>query len=874
MQRVNKLLYASFFLPLLFTVVMSRAADAKKLPGDTLQPVKRIYTTNRIVKPPVIDGVLNDSCWQAQNWQSDYTQYSPVYGAKTSKPTSINIVYDDKHIYVAFRVHDDMNLVTRRLGRRDNFDGDLVGVMFDSYFDRRTAFEFDITSAGQKLDVFVQNDGWDMNWDAVWDGKVAYEDSAWTAEMRIPLSQLRYGSNQEQVWGLNSWRLITRTMEEGHWNRIANDGTGQVYTFGELHGLKGLKRSRRIEITPYISTSLTKDQKITGHPYATGSRFNFRPGLDAKIGITNNFTLNATINPDFGQVESDPSVMNLTAFEVYFQEKRPFFTEGKNIFDFSFDEDQLFYSRRIGHAPSFYPGYDTVRMPEFTNIGAALKLSGKTSKGFSLGIIESFTPQTTAEVYHNNQDSKIAVEPLSNYFIGRFQQDFNKGNIILGGILTHTHRSINGSDLRFLSVNALTYGLELKNYWKDRKYFMEMKLIGSTTNGDREAMERLQTSSARYFQRPEVKNSLYDANRTHLNGVGASFQIGKWSKGHWRYNEEFIYRSPGLEMNDLGFMLLSNLIKNNINISYYERKNTKRIKNYAFIYQHQNAWDAGWSSVYNQEKLSLQMEFMNNWTSLFSAQYFYNYTDEWILRGGPAMKVPSVLKGSWQIQSSVAKKFIVAFKGGYHKAASSSLESILFAPEFTLRARSNLQLSLIPSYQRSVDELQYVSNVKRYNNSPGYLLARVNNQNTSLSFRVDLAITPELTIQYYGSPFVSTASFTKYKMVVDPMNTVYEKRFQSLTPSQTRNTLSFDENADAITDFDIQEPDFSYHQFRSNLVVRWEYKVGSSLYLVWVQNRTAMEQGNMNDLGRNYHDVFSIYPRNIFMMKFTYLFRN
>ncbi len=262
-----------------------------------------------------------------------------------------------------------MKEITKRLARRDTYSGDLVGIQFDSYFDHRTAFEFDMTSAGQKIDCWVSNDGWDLNWNAVWYGKVAYEDSAWTAELQIPLSQLRYGSAPDQVWGLNSWRLIDRLHEEDHWNLIANDGTGQVYTFGELHGLKGLKKNRRFEIAPYTSGRITNDSVVAGNPFARGTRFKSQVGLDAKIGITNDFTLDATINPDFGQVEADPSVMNLTAFETFFEEKRPFFTEGKDIFDFTFDADRLFYSRRIGHSPSYIPGYDTMRMPEYTTIG-------------------------------------------------------------------------------------------------------------------------------------------------------------------------------------------------------------------------------------------------------------------------------------------------------------------------------------------------------------------------------------------------------------------------------------------------------------------------------------------------------------------------
>lgn len=324
---------------------------------DSVVRQKRILTTRRIENIPVIDGNLNDECWKHGEWQSDYTQFSLKYGGEASHKTEIKIFYDDKNIYVGIRAYDDISEINRKLDRRDQFSGDIVGLHIDSYFDHRTAFEFDLTAAGQKLDVLVQNDGWDMNWDAVWYGKVAYEDSAWTAEYKIPLSQLRYGSEENQVWGLNSWRLIERTHEESQWNLVANDGTGLVYTFGELHGLQGLKKNRRFEVSPYLSSKLTTMEKVSGNPFTSKPDFKGQGGVDARIGISNNTTLYATINPDFGQVEADPSVMNLTAFETYFEEKRPFFVEGKNIMDFSFDEDQLFYTRRVGHAPSYNPGY-------------------------------------------------------------------------------------------------------------------------------------------------------------------------------------------------------------------------------------------------------------------------------------------------------------------------------------------------------------------------------------------------------------------------------------------------------------------------------------------------------------------------------------
>lgn len=844
------------------------------LPGDSTAHLKRVYNSLRIKNPPVIDGKLNDSCWKLGEWQTGYTQFSPVYKGKASHKTTLKILYNDKSVFVAIRAYDDMKQITRRLSRRDQFSGDIVGVHFDSYFDHRTAFEFDLTSAGQKIDLWLSNDGWDTNWNAVWNGKVAYEDSAWTAEFEIPLSQLRFSSAETQVWGLNSWRLIDRLKEENHWNLVANDGTGLVYTFGELHGLEGFKKANRIELSPYVSAKLVTDKRIARNPFAKGSSFQNQFGLDAKIGISNNFTLNATINPDFGQVEADPSVMNLTAFETYFEEKRPFFTEGKNIFDFTFDADQLFYSRRIGHAPSYTPSFDTVSVPEFTTIGAAVKLSGKTSKGLSLGIIESLTPHELASIHDHNQDFKQVAEPFSNYFIGRFQKDYDKGNTIIGGIVTHTHRSVQNQYLQFLSNNALTYGLDFTHYWKDRTYFTEIKTIGSTINGDVTAIRRLQTSSAHYFQRPDIKGVDYDTSKTLMNGVGASVKAGKSSKGHWRYSEEFILRSPGLDLNDLGYMNLSNIIKNNNNLSYVEKVNTKVFKTYTISLLQQNAWDAHGEDLYSQASITAQTEFMNGWVAQLNSQYKFRIVDDWLLRGGPSMKVPDLLMHSWLLQTNSSKKLYVSLTGTSNKGMKGSFKSINLSAELSYRPVSNLAVSLQPTYIKTVDELQYVGQFSQSSSAnKHYLLGKVDNRNAAVSFRIDWAITPEFTVQYYGSPFVSIGKYSHFKEVLHPHASVYTDRFTELQPQINGTAYGFDADADGTIDYSIGNPDFNYQQFRSNLVLRWEYKVGSVIYLVWTQDRTAFEQPGLFDINNGLNHLKDLYPRNVFMVKFNYLFR-
>lgn len=834
---------------------------------------QRIYTTLRTEDPPVIDGKLDDACWESGEWQSDYKQFVPVYNGEVSYRTEIKVLYNNRSLFVGVRSFDDMDKITKRLGRRDNYLGDMVGIQLDSYHDRRTAFEFVVTAAGQKMDMWISNDDMDINWNAVWYVKVAFQEDVWTAEFEIPFTQLRYSPANEQVWGFNSWRYVNRLQEENHWELLANDGTGGVYTFGELHGLKDLPGNRRLELSPYLSGSITTNKKIPGSPYARGIRFGARGGLDAKIGLTNNFTLDATINPDFGQVEADPSQMNLTAFETYFEEKRPFFIEGNNIFAFDFDGDDLFYSRRIGHAPSYHPGTGMMKMPEFTTIGGAAKVSGRTANGLSVGILEAVSLKANAHIFENGVDSEKAVEPLANYLVGRFQKDFDRGNTILGGIVTHTHRAIRDEHLHFLGRDALSVGIDFTKFWKDRKYFLEFKTIGTHIGGDQEAIRRLQTASARYYQRPGSGLPL-DTTSTRMSGLGGYFRIGRWSKGHWRYSEEVVIRTPGLEFNDLGFMKLSNTVKNSTRVSYVEKDNQWIFKNYDISLSQDNAWNFQGRGLYSDLQLDADFELRSHWSVFLEAQYKFRIVDEQLLRGGMAMKVPDQLQYEGGIFSDHSKKLTVGVYAAYNHSLTGNSRFLYISPQMSYRPFSNLLLSVNAVYERNLNDLQYIGQLNQLNTSPVWLLGMVDNRNLSLTFRVDWAITPELTIQYYGSPFVSIGDYSDLKEVTHPMDALYENRFRKIPFERNGKDYMLDGNRDGVFDLRIDNPSFNYQQFRSNLVLRWEYRPGSTLYFVWSQDRTGYDAGGPFSFRDGYKLMGEVFPGNVFMIKLNYWFSN
>ncbi|MEA3452289.1 MAG: DUF5916 domain-containing protein, partial [Bacteroidota bacterium] len=420
------------FLLLLFLPFIINAQSDKK------------YNALPVGNAPIIDGLLIDKAWQKGEWEGQFVQFEPNSGDEPLQQTQFKIFYDNDNIYVALRCFDtETKKINKQFSRRDAGEGDLIGVTFDSYFDKRTGFFFGVSAAGVKTDMVFSNDGQsqDVTWDPVWYVKTNIDSLGWTAEMRIPLSQLRFNPESE-IWGLGVMRQIYRNSEMSAWPSFDPNASGLISQFGEMHGMNNLKPKKNIEISPYIMAGVKRYEKEDGNPYADGYDFIKNAGLDGKIGITNDFTLDFSINPDFGQVEADPSVVNLTAYETYFSEKRPFFVENKNItqFDISFRSEGLFYSRRIGRSPQGYPDFSSgefAKMPERTRILGALKFSGKSKNGWSIGIIESLTNREFATIMQiDGTERKESVEPLTNYFIARVQKDFNKGNSIFGVIFT------------------------------------------------------------------------------------------------------------------------------------------------------------------------------------------------------------------------------------------------------------------------------------------------------------------------------------------------------------------------------------------------------------------------------------------------------
>jgi hypothetical protein len=850
--------------------------------GDTSNTYQkrsvRVYTTTRLTtERPAIDGILDDVCWKTGEWAGDFTQWIPNEGAKPSQPTYLKILYDDNNIYVAIRAFDsEPDKIIRKGGRRDEFNGDVVGINLDSYHDHRTGFEFNITAAGQKIDLILTNpSNGDYNWNAVWFAKVGFEDSAWTAEYEIPLSQLRYSSDNEQVWGMHCWRWIDRLQEESDWEPESSTGPGMLYQFGELHGIKGLPKSRRIEIMPYALGKLNTFKSEPGNPFADkGRSLSGNLGLDAKIGLSSNFTADLTINPDFGQVESDPSIMNLTAFETLYEEKRPFFLEGKNIFNFDLSNSNIFYSRRIGHAPSYTPTLrdnEYMDYPDNTTILSAAKISGKTANGFSIGVLQSLTAHEYTELSLANTRRDVSVEPLTNYLMARVQQDFDEGNSSLGGVLTSTNRFIKDPQLEYLNRNAYTGGIDLLHHWNDKEYYIDVKLIGSMIDGSTDAMRILQNSSARYFQRPDASHLQFDSTITQLSGYGGEITIGKGSKGLWRYSTELHWRSPGLELNDIGYMQTADIIEQENSISYFVNQPVSIFRTYSIGLNQFNNWDFGMNHLSSGGKLSIYLEFLNKWAISTSANYTSQALDTRILRGGYAMLVPAIWTNNFYVRTDPSEKIFFEITTNVSQSNNQSSQYFSIQPGISVMPMNTLKITMSVNYSDNFDNLQYIA-TKSVNGDNRYILGKIKQQTIGATFRIDYNITPELSIQYYGSPFATVGKYSDFKSVTNSKAAKYNDRYSILNPVLNSSNYDVSENNNSQVDYSYGNPDFNFSQLRSNLVFRWEYRPGSQIYFVWSQDRTYNIIPGIKSLSQTMSDLGKVYPNNIFLIKFSYWF--
>lgn len=843
--------------------------------AGTVEPPKRVYQAVRLTGPPPrIDGRLDDPCWNLGRWAGHYRQREPNQGQPGSQPTELKVLYDDRNVYVAIRAFDSELASQPRLrGKRDEFIGDMVGVSFDSYFDHRTAFEFDVTSGGSKIDLLTSDGNFDTSWNAVWDVKVGTEPGAWTAEFRIPLSQLRYADKPEQVWGMHSWRWINRRQEESNWQLIPLDNPGFVLSFGELRGLRDLPRARRLELLPYTLGRYATSAVEAGNPYRRGGDTDAEAGLDAKIGLASNFTLDATINPDFGQVEADPSVINLTTYETFFEERRPFFLEGKNILDFRLDDDLLFYSRRIGHRPTYDPptsGFKDV--PTSTRILGAAKVTGKAPGGLSVGVLYGLTDREEAHILEGGVERSQAVEPLTHYIVARVQQDYDRGRTVVGGMATATVRELGEPALAFLPERAFTAGADVKHRWNDRSCYLDARVVGSQVEGDPAAISALMRNPVHNYQRPGATHLGVDPMATRLSGSGGLLEVGKDNNGRWLYHAAVDWRSPGLELNDLGFLSVADRLEERTWLRYVVTEPGAHVRRYNIDFDQRRTYDFHGTRLQDMVGMDGGPTFNRNWSLWGHAGYFTELVDTRVLRGGPALLMPRRMDAGVEISSDSSKEFRYWLQFETERSLDGGSRKTEIKPGITVRLFNIVNVEAEVSYATNLDDFQYAGTATT-GSAHRYLMGRMDQNTLRTTLRFDINFTPQLSLTYFGSLFASTGSFSDLKLVTRPLAARYEDRFRRIDARTAYDPAADSYSiADSGLNFDFKNPDFALREFKSNFVLRWEYRPGSILYAVWTQNRDDTRRLGDFSAGSEYRRLFGAHPDNTFLLKISYWF--
>jgi len=869
---------------LLGTVTATIVGLCLTLPAAGQDAERRSYTTARLTgAPPVIDGRLDDPGWGAVPWSDGFTQFQPTDGGKASQATAFKILYDGENLYLAVRLFDtEPARIERRLGRRDTLSSDDVQIQIDSYLDRQTAFGFSVNAAGVKYDAITSSDGavTDASWDPVWFVETAVDEQGWTAEMRIPLTQLRFADRDEHVWGLQVGRFDWRKQEVSRWQYIPQRAAGSVSRFGELRGIRGITPRAQVELVPYAVAQVERYEPQPGNPFATGKDRSGMAGLDGKIGVTNDVTANFTVNPDFGQVEADPSVVNLTAYETFYQEKRPFFVEGANMFAMPITSfgtsagDTQFYSRRIGRPAQYRPTIAAgayLEQPSQTPILGATKVAGKAGRAMTFALLDAVTAEDEATIDLAGTRRSEVVEPLTNFLVGRVQRDFRGGNTLMSGMFTAVNRRLDEPQLTFLHEAAYSAGGNVAHYWQDKTYYLKGAGVVSHVRGSAQAIRRTQRAAPRFFQRPDADYLTLDPTKTSLSGHGGSIEAGRSGNSQLVINGSFAWRSPGLELNDVGFQRVADYAVARVQGAY------RRFRPFS-VFRTFRAEFAPWVNfLWNGDRAGMggyvaaQAQFTNYWSAFAVVESNTEYLDTMSLRGGPAYKTSPFTTVSANLNSDGRRKVTFGVNGNMRRDRNAEIESDNVGLMLGYRPSTALDLSVRATYSDDRRALQYAG-VRSVDGASRYLAAGLVQDTMSVTVRINYAVTPTLTIQYYGQPFVSAGAYTDFKRFTDYRAAAYADRFHVFGAgeiTQTGGAYLVDEQADGVTDYTIANPDFGFRQFRSNLVARWEYSPGSTVYVVWTQDRTGYAADGTLSPGQNLTDLFRVVPRNVFLVKFS-----
>ncbi len=822
-------------------------------------PDRPTLTAVRATTPVVVDGDLSDAAWQSAPEFTDFTQHDPSDGEPATMRTSVRVLYDDHAIYFG-AVMDDPGRPTALLARRDSFvQSDFLSINIDPQHDRLSGNAFTVTPANVQIDTILYNDiGEDGSWDGVWESVAKIVSTGWVAEVRVPYSQLRFPDRDKHVWGLNITRRTVRTNE---WVRIVNTrkgDTGFVSHFADLTGIEGIRRGRPLEIVPYaVARSDVMTRFDRSDPFHDSIDHRAEGGLDVKYALTSSLTLTGTVNPDFGQVEVDPAVVNLSEFETFYPEKRPFFTEGLNIFSFGDSPARshfnfmfapsVFYSRRIGRSPQGEIDADFVTAPSETTILGAAKVTGRLRSGWSIGVLDALTDAERARFIEGSTSGRRQVEPMTNYFVSRAAKEIG-ANSRLGVFLSSVNRRL-PDELSALRDSAVTAGIDGYTSFRNKEWVFEWEASGTHVEGSAEAMALTQSSSSRYYQRPDASHVEFDPTRTSLRGWAGRAMVSKQT-GQWRPNVQLQAYSPGYETNDAGFMQRTDVMSGHALVQYVNENLTKR-------FRERQVWFGMWRNR-NFDGDTLERGFFVDAFTTTQSYWKYRaalfvspdaYSDR-LTRGGPVALIPMWWSTEASIESDERKKFFFEIEGNVDGSDDGSYVRG-GGLELNFRPSSNLVVSVEPYYSRSHDYTQYVT-AHPDANATGtfgtrYVFAELDQHTFELGTRVDWTLSSRLSFQLYMQPFIASGDYHDYHSL-----------------AQAR-TADYDSYAPTFSD-----PDFNFRSVRGSAVVRWEFRPGSALYVVWNENRADVAPVGDFRFRRDLRAIPNAPSHDVFLVKMSY----
>jgi hypothetical protein len=861
-----------------------------------------------------IDGRLDDAAWAAAKPITELIQAVPDEAKPASQKTEIRILYDANAIYIGARMFDSLGAkgVRSALARRDqvmngdnSLTSDKISFVFDTFRDKNSRSWFELNPDGVKGD----HQNGDPSYDPVWEGATKIDSLGWTAEFRIPLSQLRFSRATDQIWGMQIWRTVDRRNEQDMWAFWRSNEYGGPAYFGTLEGIRVASQPRQMELVPYVTTRSKLEKPRLGDPYHSTNDMNYRAGGDLKVNLTSNLTLDATVNPDFGQVEVDPAVVNLSVFETTFSEKRPFFVSNSQYFStggFScyfcsnVSSLSLIYTRRIGRSPQLsglLSGQsDFMDAAEATTILGAGKVTGRTSKGITVGVLDALTnrERATFRPIGGTEDETLEVEPLTNYFIGRLQKDFRGGSTRLGTITTMVNRSLSNPDeIARLRSNAQAFGLDLDHHWASREYSFNVQSAVTHVGGDTAAIRLAQTSSARYYQRPgrtETSDGLFstefDPNRRNMYGYGFYSRVAK-ETGDWLWEATQNWRSPGFESNDLGVLSRADYKFMLVNLFRQWTTPGSWYRNLYTIWGGQQQWNFEGDRDEMDYHAWVQATFKNYMNfSTFVILHPSTY-DERLTRGGPTAIRYGYNMLSTNFGTDSRRRIVGNAQVQYIRPVDNQEGGrVAYYPSVTIKPSSRVLLTLSPSLDLDNTAQQYVDAISDATVAPEfagtrYVFGRLEQRTFSMDTRVNMTFTPNLTLEMFAQPFLASGKYTKFKEFAEVksrhMNefgrdngSTVQTNTDAQTGAITGYTIDPDGAAGTVPSFTIDNPDFNLRSLRGTGVLRWEYRPGSTLYFVWTQQRDGFDQFGDFNFSRDRSALFRDRPTNIFQIKGTY----